>query len=70
MKDQILQFRILAVIIVGGGAVSSFFYIFTIKEPKLVSEAKKLQKEFKTLQKSLFNQELKSKKSMLSAHVK
>jgi Na+/melibiose symporter-like transporter len=41
MKDQITQFRILALMIVGIGAVSSLFYIITLKEPKLVNEAKK-----------------------------
>jgi Na+/melibiose symporter-like transporter len=33
MKDQILQFRILAIFIVSGGLISSLFYIFTMKEP-------------------------------------
>jgi Na+/melibiose symporter-like transporter len=47
MKDQILQFRLLAIIIVVGGGCSSFFYIFTLKEPALVKEAKNLQKEFR-----------------------
>ena len=42
MKDQILQFRLLASIIVIGGAVSSTFYVFTLKEPVLVKQAKEL----------------------------
>jgi glycoside/pentoside/hexuronide:cation symporter, GPH family len=42
IKDQPLQFRLLAIIIVVGGAVSSLFYIFTLKEPALVKEAKSL----------------------------
>lgn len=46
MKDQILQFRLLGMIIVAMGTVSSIFYIFTLKEPHLVKEAKRLQKEF------------------------
>lgn len=32
VKSQTWQFRILCFFIVGGGAVTSFFYIFTIKE--------------------------------------
>jgi Na+/melibiose symporter-like transporter len=42
IKDQILQFRILGIIIVGMGTVSSLFYICTLKEPKLVAEAKRI----------------------------
>ena len=47
MKNQIMQFRILGLIIVVMGAISSIFYIVTLNEPKLVKEAKRLQKEFK-----------------------
>jgi len=70
MKDPITQFRVLAFLIVAGGTVSSLFYIFTLREPKLVKEAKQIQKEFKLQQKCLFREEEKAKKSVLSAHVK
>jgi hypothetical protein len=36
MKNPITQFRVLGILIVCGGAVSSLFYIFTLREPKLV----------------------------------
>lgn len=36
MKNPITQFRLLGILIVCGGTVSSLFYIFTLKEPKLV----------------------------------
>lgn len=47
IKHQQLQFTLLACIIVGGGMISSLFYVLTLKEPKLAKEAKALQKEFK-----------------------
>lgn len=59
----------LAIIIVGMGTVSSIFYITTLKEPFLVAEAKKLQKEFKMQQSGLYKQEKTEKerqKSVLS----
>lgn len=46
INDEILQFRVLSLIIVVIGSLSSLFYIVTLKEPKLVKEAKRLQKEF------------------------
>jgi Na+/melibiose symporter-like transporter len=52
-----LQFRILAIIIVVIGLITTVFYIFTIREPYLVKEAKRLQKEFKMQQKALFQAE-------------
>jgi hypothetical protein len=55
---------------VGIGSISSLFYIFTLKEPSLVKQAKKLQKEFKKNQVALFKEEESAQKSMLSAHVK
>jgi Na+/melibiose symporter-like transporter len=47
LDNPIWQFRILGSVIVGIGLLSTIFYIITIKEPYLVKEAKKLQKEFK-----------------------
>ena len=55
IKEQQLQFTILACIIVGGGSVSSILYIFTLREPYLVKQAKQLQKVFKQNQKKLYN---------------
>jgi Na+/melibiose symporter-like transporter len=46
INDEILQFRVLSLIIVVIGSISSIFYIVTLKEPKLAKEAKRLQKEF------------------------
>lgn len=46
LKDQIWQFRILGIIIVIIGSISSVFYILTLNEPKLTREAKMLQKNF------------------------
>jgi hypothetical protein len=42
IKNQILQFRILGIIIVAMGTASSLFYIVTLKEPRLVAEAKRI----------------------------
>jgi Na+/melibiose symporter-like transporter len=47
VKDGVWQYRILAIIVVSLGTLTSLFYMFTIKEPYLVGEAKRLQKEFK-----------------------
>jgi Na+/melibiose symporter-like transporter len=47
INDKILQFRILAIIIVLLGTVTTGFYVITIKEPYLVNEAEKLHKELK-----------------------
>ena len=47
INDKILQFRILAIIIVVLGTVTTGFYVITIKEPYLVNEAEKLHKDFK-----------------------
>jgi Na+/melibiose symporter-like transporter len=47
INDKILQFRILAIIIVLLGTVTTGFYVITIKEPYLVNEAEKLHKDFK-----------------------
>jgi Na+/melibiose symporter-like transporter len=52
-----MQFRILAIIIVVIGLITTLFYMFTIREPYLVKEAKRLQKEFKMQQKALFQAE-------------
>ena len=46
INDEILQFRVLSLIIVVIGSISSIIYIVTLKEPKLAKEAKRLQKEF------------------------
>ena len=70
IKEQQLQFSILASIIVGGGSISSLTYIFTMREPYLTKEAKRLQKAFKQNQKKLYNIEENQKRSVLSAHVK
>ena len=50
ISDGIWQYRVLAIIVVSVGTLTSLFYISTIKEPYLVSEAKRLQKEFKMTQ--------------------
>jgi Na+/melibiose symporter-like transporter len=47
IKDGVWQYRILAIIVVSIGALTSLFYLVTLKEPYLVGEAKRLQKEFK-----------------------
>lgn len=47
ITDGVLQYRILAIIVCAIGLFTSIFYITTIKEPYLVGEAKRLQKEFK-----------------------
>jgi Na+/melibiose symporter-like transporter len=47
ISGQLLQFKVLAIIVVAIGSATSIFYIFTINEPHLSKEAKKLQKEFK-----------------------
>ena len=47
INNRFMQFRILGTIIVAIGLIASLFYMFTIREPYLVQEAKKLQKEFK-----------------------
>ena len=52
-----MQFRILGSVIVAIGLISTIFYIITIREPYLVKEAKKLQKEFKMQQKALYQKE-------------
>lgn len=36
------------------GSASSIFYIVTLKEPELVKEAKRLQKEFKKNQADMY----------------
>ena len=54
LDSKIQQFRILAIIIVVIGLAASVFYIVTIREPFLVKEAKKLQKEFKMQEKKLY----------------
>ena len=47
VSDGVWQYRILAIVIVSVGICSSIFYLATLKEPYLVGEAKRLQKEFK-----------------------
>jgi Na+/melibiose symporter-like transporter len=42
MSDQVLQFRVLALIVVTGGTISSLFYIMSLNEPKLVRRAKQM----------------------------
>lgn len=42
VSDQILQFRILCLMLGGLGFLTSAFYILTLKEPYLVREAKRL----------------------------
>jgi hypothetical protein len=73
VKDGIWQYRILAIMIIVIGSVSSLFYLLTLKEPYLVSEAKRLQKEFKMQQSGFHQLEKKakeSKKSVLSQNVR
>jgi Na+/melibiose symporter-like transporter len=66
LDSKIQQFRILAIIIVVIGFFASVFYTFTIKEPYLVKEAKKLQKEFKMQQKALYQAEESEKERVKS----
>ena len=47
IKNGIWQYRVLAILIVSIGGISSLFYIIVLKEPYLTKEAKRLQKEFK-----------------------
>jgi Na+/melibiose symporter-like transporter len=42
IDNKLMQFRILAMIIVVIGAITTSFYIITIREPYLVKEAEKL----------------------------
>ena len=73
VTDGILQYRILAVIVCGIGLVTSLFYITTIKEPYLVGEAKRLQKEFKLQQSGFHKAEKEQKerqKSILSQNIR
>jgi Na+/melibiose symporter-like transporter len=46
ITDQVLQFRILAILILAIGGVSSLFYIFVIREVRLTNEATRIQKEY------------------------
>ena len=73
LSDGIWQYRILAIIVVSVGTLSSLFYMFTLKEPYLVGEAKRLQKEFKLTQSGFYNaekQEKERQKSVLSQNIK
>ena len=70
MKDQILQFRLLGIFIVIMGTISSIFYICTLKEPYLVKEAKRLQKEFKLKEVELYKEEEVQKQTKISTHIK
>lgn len=54
ITDKLNQFRVLASIIVAMGTLTTIVYIFVIREPHLVTEAKRLQKEFKLNQKQLY----------------
>jgi Na+/melibiose symporter-like transporter len=54
ITNQVDQFRVLASIIVVLGTVTTLYYIIVIREPTLVKEAKRLQKEFKLNQKQLY----------------
>ena len=66
INDNIDQFRVLGSIIVAMGLMSSLFYIFVIREPHLVKEAKRLQKEFKLNQKHLYQAEESEKERVKS----
>lgn len=46
VSDQILQFRILVLILGGVGLATSIFYVLNINEPRLTQEAKEYQKEY------------------------
>jgi Na+/melibiose symporter-like transporter len=73
IKDGIWQYRILAIIIVSLGSISSLFYLLTLKEPYLVGEAKRLQKEFKMQQSGfhlLEKKQKEGKKSVLSQNIR
>lgn len=48
------------------GLIATTFYIITIREPYLVKEAKKLQKEFKMQQKALYQAEESEKERVKS----
>jgi Na+/melibiose symporter-like transporter len=47
ITDGYWQYRILAIIVIVIGTLTSLYYIAVIKEPYLSGEAKRLQKEFK-----------------------
>lgn len=73
VKDGFWQYRILAIIVVGLGVLTSIFYLATIKEPYLSGEAKRLQKEFKLQQSGFYQAEKKEKerqKSVLSQNIR
>jgi len=73
IQNQIWQFRVLGIIIVGLGACTSLFYIAVLKEPHLTQEAKQLQKDFKDKQMGLYHKEKQEKlarRSMLSLTLK
>ena len=70
IKDQIMQFRVLGIIIVCIGCFSSFFYICELREAKLVIEAKQLNKEFRNNQKEAYEQERESRRSAISKEIK
>ena len=42
VKDKIWQFRVLCFVIAGISIATSTFYLFVLREPYLVSEAKRL----------------------------
>lgn len=54
VKDQIWQFRILALIIIGLGGLSSLFYMCMLREPYLVREAKAINKDYRNEQKEAY----------------
>ncbi|CDW90654.1 UNKNOWN [Stylonychia lemnae] len=46
VKDQILQFRILCLMLGGLGFCTSLYYVLAVREPFLTAEAKRLQKQY------------------------
>lgn len=73
VEDGAWQYRIFAIILVCVGFFTSLFYIITLREAHLVSEAKRLQNEYKLHQSDKYQAEKlhkQSTKSVLRREVK
>ena len=71
VPDPIMQFRIIVMIVSTLGLMTSLFYIFTIREPYLSSEAKKLEREhIYSSQTDLLYQRSGVEKTTLSMYIK
>lgn len=61
IDEGIWQYRVLAIVVIAIGTLTSLFYLANIKEPYLSGEAKRLQKEFKLQQSGFYKEEKKQK---------